>query len=270
MEANPCEAVKNNVFGTKVLADAADRHGVGEFVMISTDKAVNPTSVMGVSKRVAEIYIQSLSQKSKTRFVAVRFGNVLGSAGSVVPIFRDQIASGGPVTITHPEMKRYFMTIPEATQLVLEAASIGRGGEIFILDMGEPVKVVDLARDLIALSGLREGDDIDIVFTGLRPGEKLFEELSTAEEQAEKTRHPKIFTGRIKPHVIDEVVAELARLRAASGSGDGERVRQVFASLVPEYRRPVTIVESMPPVVDRTPRGMRATPAPALLSKAQA
>jgi len=269
MEANPCEAVKNNVLGTRVLADTADRRGVGEFVMISTDKAVNPTSVMGVSKRAAEIYIQSLSQKSKTRFVAVRFGNVLGSAGSVVPIFREQIAQGGPVTITHPEMRRYFMTIPEATQLVLEAASIGRGGEIFILDMGEPVKVVDLARDLIALSGLREGEDIDIVFTGLRPGEKLFEELSTAEEQADKTRNPKVFTGRIKPHAMDEVLAGIARLRDAAEAGDATQVRRLFASLVPEYR-PSSASSSPPPAVTTSSSVPRASQSStALLSKAQ-
>lgn len=266
MEANPSEAVKNNVFGTKVLADVADRRGVREFVMISTDKAVNPTSVMGVSKRVAEIYIQSLSQKSKTCFVAVRFGNVLGSAGSVVPIFREQIAAGGPVTITHAEMKRYFMTIPEATQLVLQAAALGKGGEIFILDMGEPVKVVDLARDLIALSGLREGEDIDIVFTGLRPGEKLFEELSTAEEAADKTRHPKVFTGRIKPHSMDEVRSALERLRAAADAGDGARVRQVFAGLVPEYRASGS---SAPPAPAATTAPRAPKSAPVLMSKAQ-
>lgn len=238
MEANPGEAIKNNVFGTRTLADAAHRHGVKEFVMISTDKAVNPTSVMGAAKRVAEIYIQSLSQRSSTRFIAVRFGNVLGSAGSVVPIFQDQIAKGGPVTVTHEGMTRYFMTIPEATQLVLEAAALGRGGEIFILDMGEPVKVVDLARDLIALSGLRVGDDIEIEFTGLRPGEKLFEELCTDEERAEKTRHPKVFIGRIKPHDLDQVERELARLREAAEGGDPDRVRAAFKGLVPEYQWP--------------------------------
>jgi FlaA1/EpsC-like NDP-sugar epimerase len=240
MEANPGEAVKNNVFGTKVLADAADRHKAREFVMISTDKAVNPTSVMGVSKRVAEIYVQSLSQRSETVFVAVRFGNVLGSAGSVVPIFQDQIARGGPITITHSDMQRYFMTIPEATQLVLQAASLGEGGEIFILDMGEPVRIYDLARDLIALSGLREGEDIEIVVTGLRPGEKLFEEISTAEEAADKTRHPKVLVGRITPHAMDHVLGELARLQSATESGDAERIRRAFAVLVPEYHRPVS------------------------------
>ena len=193
MEANPGEAIKNNVVGTKTVADAADRFGAGSFVMISTDKAVNPTSIMGSSKRIAELYIQYLGKTSKTHFVTVRFGNVLGSNGSVVPIFKNQIAAGGPVTVTHPEMRRYFMTIPEASQLVLQAAAMGKkGGEIFVLDMGEPVKIVDLAKELITLSGFRPGEDIEIIFTGTRPGEKLFEELSIKGEDMVPTRHPKI------------------------------------------------------------------------------
>jgi FlaA1/EpsC-like NDP-sugar epimerase len=238
MEANPTEAVKNNVVGTKLLAEIADASGVGEFVMISTDKAVNPSSVMGVSKRVAEIVVQAFSQRSKTRFVAVRFGNVLGSAGSVVPIFQEQIARGGPVTVTDPEMKRYFMTIPEACQLVLQAGAMGQGGEIFVLDMGEPVKIVDLARDLIALSGLRE-DDIEIHFTGVRPGEKLFEELSFAEEGVDKTRHPKVFVGRIRPHPWDEVSVRVAELEDAAQRGDDAAIRGLFRGLVPEYAPPL-------------------------------
>jgi FlaA1/EpsC-like NDP-sugar epimerase len=235
MEMNPTEAVKNNVLGTKIVAELADRHGAAEFVMISTDKAVNPTSVMGVAKRAAEIFIQALSQRSKPRFVAVRFGNVLGSAGSVVPLFQEQISRGGPVTVTDREMKRYFMTIPEACQLVLQAASTGQGGEIFVLDMGEPVKIVDLARDLIALSGLREGDDIQIQYIGIRPGEKLFEELSLEKEGAERTRHPKIFIGRIEPHPWDDVLRHIAALERAAERGDGTLIRALFRDFVPEF-----------------------------------
>jgi len=192
MELNPGEAIKNNVVGTQNVADAADRFGSTNFVMISTDKAVNPTSIMGSSKRIAEMYIQDLSRTSKTQFVTVRFGNVLDSEGSVVPIFKKQIAEGGPVTVTHPEMKRYFMTIPEASQLVLQAATMGKGGEIFVLDMGEPVKIVDLAKELITLSGFSPEEDIEIKFTGVRPGEKLFEELSIKGEDMQPTKHPKI------------------------------------------------------------------------------
>jgi FlaA1/EpsC-like NDP-sugar epimerase len=235
MEANPGEAIKNNVLGTKQLAELADEHGVSEFVMISTDKAVNPSSVMGASKRAAEIVVQALSQRSKTRFVAVRFGNVLGSTGSVVPIFQEQIARGGPVTVTHPDMARYFMTIPEACQLVLQAGAMGKGGEIFVLDMGKPVKVLDLARDVIALSGLREGDDIEIRFTGIRPGEKLCEELSLEGEGAERTRHPKVFIGRIKSHPWNEVEKHVAELGRVAQGGDQGRVRQALRALVPEY-----------------------------------
>lgn len=235
MEANPGEAIKNNVFGTKKVADAAHRFKVEKFVMVSTDKAVNPTSVMGVSKRAAELYIQSLSQRSGTHFLAVRFGNVLGSAGSVVPIFKQQIAKGGPVTVTHPEMTRYFMTIPEACQLILQAGTMGRGGEIFVLDMGEPVKIVDLARDLIRLSGYDE-DTIPITFTGMRPGEKLFEELSFDAEKAEKTRHPKIFVGLLRAPSFEDVERSFQRLHTLSDGGDPRRIRTAFNALVPEYQ----------------------------------
>ncbi len=234
MEWNPAAAIKNNVLGTRIIADLAHECQVGEFVMISTDKAVNPTSVMGVSKRIAEIYIQALSQRSPTRFVTVRFGNVLGSAGSVMPIFQEQIAQGGPVTITHPDMKRYFMTIPEACQLVLQAASMGQGGEIFILDMGEPVKIVDLARDLIHLSGLSL-DEIEICFTGIRPGEKLFEELALADEIACKTKHPKIFIGRLQPCDWEEIGRHLDQLQQLAQGADVRAIFGKIREIVPEY-----------------------------------
>ncbi len=235
MEVNACEAIKNNVVGTQIVADAADNCGTTNFVMISTDKAVNPTSIMGSSKRIAEMYIQDLSRTSKTHFVTVRFGNVLGSDGSVVPIFKKQIAEGGPVTITHPEMKRYFMTIPEASQLVLQAATMGKGGEIFVLDMGEPVKIVDLARELITLSGFKPGEDIEMKFTGPRAGEKLFEELSIEGEDMQRTRHPKIGIWKNIPVDRDKLRAginELATIaKADTHSGIADKIKE----LVPEY-----------------------------------
>lgn len=235
MELNPGEAIKNNVGGTRMVANLAHEHGVGRFVMISTDKAVNPTSVMGASKRVAEIYIQALSQRSSTRFVTVRFGNVLGSNGSVIPIFKEQIARGGPLTITHPEMRRFFMTIPEASQLVLQAGAMGDGGEIFILDMGAPVKIVDLANDLIRLSGLRPGEDIELAFSGVRPGEKLFEELATDSESAGKTKHPKIYIGRIAKQPWDATAVAIERLFEVAASADADLIRGALGAVVPEY-----------------------------------
>jgi FlaA1/EpsC-like NDP-sugar epimerase len=260
MEANPTEAIKNNVLGTKMIAELADAHGVSEFVMISTDKAVNPTSVMGASKRAAEIFIQALSQRSRTRFVAVRFGNVLGSAGSVVPIFKEQIARGGPVTVTSADMKRYFMTIPEACQLVLQAGAMGHGGEIFVLDMGEPVRIIDLARDLIALSGLRVGEDIEIKVTGTRPGEKLFEELALENEGAERTRHPKVFIGRIKPHPWDSVTEFVRELEAVVQATEADTVRRVFQRFIPEYRpAPARPAPSVPTLAAASPRAVEAT-----------
>ncbi len=235
MEWNPCEAIKNNVVGTRTLADLAHAFGVREFVMISTDKAVNPSSVMGVSKRIAELYVQARSQQSSTRFVTVRFGNVLGSSGSVVPIFQEQIRKGGPVTVTHPEMTRFFMTIPEACQLVLEAAALGRGGEIFVLDMGKPIKIVDLASDMIRLSGFVPDRDIKISFTGPRPGEKLFEELSHTAESLEPTHHPRIFTGRLKPCDWETINSHIEELTELARCGAAPPLLAKIKEVVPEY-----------------------------------
>ena len=236
MEANPSEAVKNNVVGTQLLADVAVDMGVQTFVLISTDKAVNPTSVMGATKRVTELYILDKQRRSpQTRFCAVRFGNVLGSNGSVVPIFREQIRQGGPVTVTHPEMTRYFMTIPEATQLVLQAGALGAGGEVFILDMGEPVKISDLARDMIRLSGLSE-DDVEIVYSGVRPGEKLFEELAINEDEMDRTRHDKIFVAREETQGLEQLSDQYKLLLQAALAGQDLEVRRTLKRLIPTYK----------------------------------
>lgn len=232
MEYQPAEAVRNNILGTKVVADEAAAHNVQTFVMISTDKAVNPTSVMVCTKRIAEMYVQSMNKNSGTRFVAVRFGNVLGSRGSVIPLFKKQIAKGGPVTVTHPDMKRYFMKIPEASQLVLQAGAMAKGGEVFVLDMGEPVRIYDLAKDLITLSGLIPDKDIEIKITGLRPGEKLFEELLSAEDGTEKTTHKKIFTARIKEIDKAELDNEISKILEIT---DGEEVVAALQKIVPTY-----------------------------------
>jgi FlaA1/EpsC-like NDP-sugar epimerase len=235
MESNAGEAIKNNILATRLLGELAAEHGVETFVMISTDKAVRPTSIMGATKRVAELAVQDLAKRfPTTKYVAVRFGNVIGSAGSVVPIFREQIRRGGPVTVTHPEMHRYFMTIPESAQLVLQAGAMGEGGEIFILDMGEPVRILDLAEEMITLTGLRPYVDMDIVFTGLRPGEKLFEELELSGEQIAKTRHPKIYIGKLNAYPPEEIERALRYLEDLSRDGDGTAVRKFLNSLLPE------------------------------------
>jgi FlaA1/EpsC-like NDP-sugar epimerase len=235
MEANPGEAVRNNVLGTRNVARSADKHKAAGFVMISTDKAINPTSVMGTTKRLAELYVQAMEAHSATQFISVRFGNVLGSNGSVVPIFREQIRKGGPVTVTHPEMTRYFMTIPEATQLVLQAASTGESGQVFVLDMGEPVRIVDLARDMIRLSGFTPGEDIEIVFSGMRPGEKLFEELSLGSEGISKTKHEKIFIGDVARLPLEVLEREVPRLRGLVEAGEPTAIKAQLKALVPEY-----------------------------------
>jgi FlaA1/EpsC-like NDP-sugar epimerase len=241
VEKNPGEGVKNNTFGTKVCAELAHQAGATAFVLISTDKAVRPSSVMGATKRVAELFVQGMAKRSKTKFLCVRFGNVLGSSGSVVPIFQEQIRQGGPVTVTHPEMQRFFMTIPEASQLVLQAAAMGDGGEVFVLDMGDPVKIVDLARDLIKLSGLRPDIDIPIVFTGMRPGEKLCEQLTLDEENATKTRHERIWIGRVASMDWELLEHHLTELRELADQGPEDVIEAKLEEIIPEFRREVSV-----------------------------
>jgi len=245
MENNPGEAVLTNVYGTKLLADLSVKYGVSKFVMISTDKAVNPTSVMGASKRIAEIYVQALNQKGETKFITTRFGNVLGSNGSVVTLFKKQIEKGGPVTITHPDITRYFMTIPEACQLVLDAGSIGNGGEIFIFDMGLSVKIIDLAKKMIKLTGLTLGKDIQIITTGLRPGEKLYEELLNREENTLPTHHPQIMIAKVRVYDLNSISNDIDILIDDSKSKDKLTIVRKMKQIVPEYKSNNSVFEQL-------------------------
>ena len=252
LEGQIREAFRNNVLGTKTVAEAADRHSAENFVLISTDKAVNPTSVMGACKRVAELFCQNFARESRTRFMTVRFGNVLDSAGSVVPRFREQIRAGGPVTVTHPEITRYFMTIPEACQLILQASVLGHGGEIFALDMGEPVKIRDLAEQMIRLAGAHENGDIAIIYTGLRPGEKLFEELFHPQERYSDTEHAKIFLAQPRRMAWGLLAAQLRQGEAAVHDFDERTLRHILDHLLPEFAHPA--VQTAPSVVAFSPR----------------
>jgi FlaA1/EpsC-like NDP-sugar epimerase len=242
MENNPSEAILCNVLGTKNMADVALKHKVKKFVMISTDKAVNPTSVMGASKRIAEIYVQSLNIYNnrlgigETSYITTRFGNVLGSNGSVIPLFKKQIETGGPITVTHPEMTRYFMTIPEACQLVLEAGVMGKGCEIFIFDMGKAIKIVDLAKKMILLSGMRLGKDIDLVFTGLRDGEKLYEELLNNTENTIPTHHSKIMIAKVREYSFTEIEENIKQLIELAYTKDDLTLVRLMKYIVPEFK----------------------------------
>ncbi len=263
MEANATEAIRNNVLTTHRFGELAGDLGVERFVLISTDKAVRPTSIMGASKRLAELVVQDLDRRFDTRYLAVRFGNVLGSTGSVIPIFRQQIERGGPVTVTHPEIERYFMTIEEAAQLVLYTAEMGQGGEIFILDMGEPVRILDLANDMIRLAGLEPGRDVEVVFTGLRPGEKLNEELHFDEERMAKTHHPKIYIGQLQPYPSARIAAALDRLVELTRDGREDELRIYLAELLPEVQLegvPAATASAATPVEMAPGRAAPATP----------
>ncbi len=253
MENNPSEAVRINVHGTKILADLAVEYHVHKFVMISTDKAVRPTNVMGASKRIAEIYTQSLNAFEGTKFITTRFGNVLGSNGSVILRFKKQIQKGGPVTVTHPEITRYFMTIPEACQLVLEAGAMGKGGEIFVFDMGKSVKIIDLAKKMIKLSGLEVGIDININFTGLRPGEKLYEELLNDKENTLPTHHPQIMIGRVITYNHFEVKSAINRLISVAKSQDNFKIVRLMKEIVPEFVSQNSIYETLDLERSQTP-----------------
>ncbi len=255
MEANPAEAIKNNVLATRRLGAMAHEHGVEAFILISTDKAVRPSSIMGASKRVAELVIQDLARQNATRFLAVRFGNVMDSAGSVIPTFREQIAAGGPVTVTHPDMKRYFMTIPEAARLVLQAGSLGRGGEILVLEMGEQVKILDVATALIKLTGLKPFEEMPILFTGLRPGEKLAEELELTGEGFTKTRHPRILIGKLAGVEPERLRNALKALEVSAFFGDGQEIRAILSDFLPEARLDAPIKSAEMPLYPETTGG---------------
>jgi FlaA1/EpsC-like NDP-sugar epimerase len=250
MENNPSEGILTNVFGTKVVADLSVEFGVKKFVMISTDKAVNPTNIMGATKRVAEIYTQSLNTLSSTKFITTRFGNVLGSNGSVIPRFRKQLEEGGPITVTHPEITRYFMTISEACQLVLEAGALGKGGEIFIFDMGKSVKIADLAKKMIKLSGLTLGKDIQLIYTGLRPGEKLYEELLNDHENTLSTHHPKIMIARVKEYDFEEISREVNELISLFQTQNNEVIVRKMKDIVPEFISNNSVYEQLDKVGD--------------------
>jgi FlaA1/EpsC-like NDP-sugar epimerase len=245
MENNPSEAILTNVNGTRILADLAIKYGTKKFIMISTDKAVNPTSVMGASKRIAEIYTQSLNRDGDTRFITTRFGNVLGSSGSVIPLFHNQIEKGGPVTVTHPDITRYFMTIPEACQLVLEAGTMGNGGEIFIFDMGKSVRIVDLAKRMISLSGLTLGKDIQVRFIGLRPGEKLYEELLNSKENTLPTHHPRILIAKVREYDPKRVSIEIDELIGIARNGMTREVVRKMKAIVPEFKSQNSVYEEL-------------------------
>ncbi len=245
MEHNPSEALLTNVLGTRILADLSAEYNVLKFVMVSTDKAVNPTNVMGASKRIAEMYVQSLGQTCSTKFITTRFGNVLGSNGSVIPIFKKQIERGGPVTVTHPEITRYFMTIPEACQLVLEAGTIGQGGEIFIFDMGKSVKIIDLVRKMIKLYGLTVGKDIEIIYTGLRPGEKLYEELLNDQENTMPTHHPQIMRATVQEFDFEHINNQVNELTNLFSSQNNFDIVSYMKTMVPEYKSNNSIFEKL-------------------------
>lgn len=252
MEENPCEAIRTNVYGTRVVADTALRFHVEKFVMVSTDKAVNPTNVMGASKRLAEMYVQSLNGaqkegklKGKTNFITTRFGNVLGSNGSVIPLFRRQIAKGGPITVTHPDIIRYFMTIPEACRLVLQAGTMGKGGEVFVFDMGEPVKISYLASRMIELAGLEINRDIKIKYTGLRPGEKLYEELLSDKEETLPTPHEKIRVARVQNNVYGELLPHIEELIKIAYAAEIVPTVCKMKEIVPEFISKNSVYEEL-------------------------